>query len=250
LSGMSCHALVVQRRWGPRMHTHVLTQHTVAQQVLRHRILSRHIAARFNARLPRWVDADDVRAAADMGLVDAATRFDAAYGVPFGGYARLRIAGSVRDHLRALDPLSRSARQQAKDARLQSEVNGTFVWPVLLWPDAFIDLAESCEDDAVDAALLARERVRFVTVAVLALPASLACVVPCGQEPPPLRTLAVKYGVSVSTVSRQRRVAFAWLHAAVAFYDGMPARVNPPSSPRLRSYLRQVTKQAAVAVLP
>jgi hypothetical protein len=97
---------------------------------------------------------------------------------------------------------------------------------------------------------LAREGVRFVTVAVLALPASLARLVTCGEESPPLRTLAVKYGVSVSTVSRQRRVAFAWLHAAVAFYDGVPARVNPPSSPRLRSYLRQVTQHAAWAVLP
>jgi len=232
------------------MHTHVLTQHAVAQQVLRHRSLSRQIASGFIARLPRWVDADDVRAAADMGLVDAACRFDAGYGVPFGAYARLRIAGSVRDHLRALDPLSRSARQRAKDARLQSELNGTFVWPVWLWPDAIIHLPASHDDDAVDAALLARERVRFVTVAVLALPASLARLVTCGEESPPLRTLAVKYGVSVSTVSRQRRVAFAWLHAAVAFYDGVPARVNPPSSPRLRSYLRQVTQHAAWAVLP
>lgn len=250
------------------MRTETSTQQMVTQRVLGHRWLSVAIANRFVWTLPQWVDRDDVQAAADLGLVEAAFRFDAGYGVPFVPYARVRITGAIRDELRARDPLSRLARQQLTEWQRAGEtltgllgrtvgtadVAATLagehadlprfdVWQQYSLTDPLVvDVADGVELEEV---VVSRERVRFVTVAVLALPARLAAVVSCSGEAVSLRTLADRYGVSVSTVSRQRAVALTWLHAAIAFYDGVPVASNEPLRSDLRGYLRRVTIQAA-----
>ncbi|MEX2532810.1 MAG: sigma-70 family RNA polymerase sigma factor [Nitriliruptoraceae bacterium] len=250
------------------MHAETSMQQMVTQRVLSHRWLSVEIAKRFVFTLPRWVDCDDVQQAADLGLVEAASRFDAGYGVPFVPYARVRITGAVRDELRARDPLSRSARQRLTQLeRARDTLTGLLGrtvttadviaslasdhaeqarferWQQQCLPESiFVDVTDGVELEAV---VVSRERVRFVTVAVLSLPAHLAAVVPCISDAVPLRTLADRYGVSVATVSRQRTVALAWLHAAVAFYDGVPVAESQPFGSDLRGYLRRVTVQAA-----
>lgn len=250
------------------MHAETSMQQILTQRVLSHRWLSVAIAKRFFFTLPQWVDCDDVQAAADLGLVEAASRFDAGYGVPFVPYARVRITGAVRDELRARDPLSRLARQrltefeQARETLTgllgrtvtTTEVIATLAgdraeqvrfdrWQQQRLPEPFVvDVTDGLELEEV---VVSRERVRFVTVAVLALPSPLAAVVPCLSDAVPLRTLADRYGVSVATVSRQRTAARAWLHAAIAFYDGVPVAENQPFGPDLRGYLRRVTVQAA-----
>jgi len=250
------------------MHTETSMQQMLTQRVLSHRWLSVEIAKRFVWTLPQWVDRDDVQAAADLGLVEAASRFDAGYRVPFVPYARVRITGAVRDELRSRDPLSRSARQrltqhqhavEALTSQLGRTVTTAEVIASLAFERADVTrfdrwqqqcLSESFERDVADSVeleevVVSRERVRFVTVAVLALPAPLAAVVPCNSEVVPLRTLAARYGVSVATVSRQRSVALAWLNAAVGFYDGVPVAKTQSFGPDLRGYLRRVTLQAA-----
>jgi DNA-directed RNA polymerase specialized sigma24 family protein len=73
--------------------------------------LARSIAAKYAAKLPRL--ADDLESAALLGLWRAALDFDPGRGVPFRAYARLRIAGEVRDLLRGRLPLGYGPRARA-----------------------------------------------------------------------------------------------------------------------------------------
>lgn len=57
------------------------------------------------------IELDDLVHAGVMGLIDAATKYDASKEVPFPVYAKLRIRGSILDSLRNLDWASREARK-------------------------------------------------------------------------------------------------------------------------------------------
>jgi len=69
-----------------------------------------HIANRIATRLPHERDLDDLVSAGMIGLVEAATRFDPARGMPFGSFAGMRIEGAILDSLRQADRLPRSLR--------------------------------------------------------------------------------------------------------------------------------------------
>jgi RNA polymerase sigma factor for flagellar operon FliA len=74
------------------------------------------IARNFQKRLPSSVDFDDLVGAGNLGLVEAAHRFDSANGTSFVTFARHRIRGAIMDSLRQSDPVSRSLRSQQKAA--------------------------------------------------------------------------------------------------------------------------------------
>src|SRR3989475_935204 len=74
------------------------------------------IARSFQKRLPSSVDFDDLVGAGNLGLVEAARRFDPARGASFGAFAQHRIRGAITDSLRRIDPVSRSLRSQQKGA--------------------------------------------------------------------------------------------------------------------------------------
>jgi RNA polymerase sigma factor for flagellar operon FliA len=57
---------------------------------------------------------DDIESAAVVGLIDAVDRFDPDRGIPFEGYAGLRIRGAILDELRKLDEHSRADRRRAR----------------------------------------------------------------------------------------------------------------------------------------
>ena len=67
-------------------------------------------------RVPTTVLAgrDDLESAALIGLIDAVDRFDPDRGIPFEGYAALRIRGAVLDELRRVDDRSRDDRRRAR----------------------------------------------------------------------------------------------------------------------------------------
>lgn len=50
--------------------------------------------------LPLFVDVEDLKSAAYLGLSEAASRFDPDYGVVFSTFAYPRIFGAIQDHLR------------------------------------------------------------------------------------------------------------------------------------------------------
>src|SRR5205814_8891589 len=74
------------------------------------------IARKFQKRLPSSVDFDDLVGAGNLGLVEAARRFNPAQGASFGAFAQHRIRGAITDSLRRIYPVSRTFRSQQKAA--------------------------------------------------------------------------------------------------------------------------------------
>jgi RNA polymerase sigma factor for flagellar operon FliA len=65
------------------------------------------IATQLRRTLASSIDRDELMSAGREGLLDAARRFDAERGVPFGAYATLRIRGAMIDGVRRLATLPR-----------------------------------------------------------------------------------------------------------------------------------------------
>jgi len=76
--------------------------------------LATSVARRMRVPTGALMGHDDVESAAIIGLIDAVDRYDPDRGVPFEGYAGLRIRGAILDELRRLDDRSRGARQRAR----------------------------------------------------------------------------------------------------------------------------------------
>lgn len=66
------------------------------------------------------VELDDLLSFARVGLLDAARRFDAARGVPFTAYARLRMRGAVIDGARSLKTLPRRVHNKLRSLEAAS----------------------------------------------------------------------------------------------------------------------------------
>jgi len=68
----------------------------------------------FNGGFLPVLDREDLLSFGIMGLLEASDRFDPRKGVPFEAYAITRIRGAILDGIRAIDPLSRVARQRSR----------------------------------------------------------------------------------------------------------------------------------------
>lgn len=77
---------------------------------------------RMMTQVPSFVNRDDIRSAALLGLMDAANRFDPRRGVLFKTFAERRIRGSVFDEVRRMDWFSRTLRE--KQSRLGKVTEG------------------------------------------------------------------------------------------------------------------------------
>jgi len=75
---------------------------------------ARNVAGRFSNSLPKAIqqDVDDLKQVAVIGLIDAARRFDPAYGVKFWTFALPRVTGKIKDYLRECDWVPRVSRQR------------------------------------------------------------------------------------------------------------------------------------------
>lgn len=58
------------------------------------------IARKRKTTLPKYIDFEDIKSAAYLGLVDAANKFDKNVCPSFSAYANLRIFGEIQDFLR------------------------------------------------------------------------------------------------------------------------------------------------------
>jgi RNA polymerase sigma factor for flagellar operon FliA len=97
------------------------------QLVMQHVPLVRVVAQRLAQRLPSQVEMSDLVSVGVIGLIDAATRYQPALGVPFDAFARRRVRGAMLDSLRELDWAPRSLRRLRRDvdttiARLRHEL--------------------------------------------------------------------------------------------------------------------------------
>ncbi len=62
--------------------------------------LANKLAYQKKKSLPKFIDVEDLKSAAYMGLVEAATRYDESKGVAFSTFAYPRIFGEIHDYLR------------------------------------------------------------------------------------------------------------------------------------------------------
>lgn len=79
--------------------------------VAKYQPLVRHIALNMVSKLPASVELEDLLQAGTMGLLDAASRYDASMGAEMATYVATRIRGAMLDLLRDLDPVPRGARR-------------------------------------------------------------------------------------------------------------------------------------------
>ena len=77
--------------------------------VNQHISLVNRIAGYLKARVPKFMEYDDMVQIGMMGLLSAADAFDPATGVEFKNYAKKRIKGAILDEVRKLSDISRLA---------------------------------------------------------------------------------------------------------------------------------------------
>ncbi len=94
--------------------------------VVEHLGLAKAIAVSMHEKLPVHVDLDDLVQAGVVGLIDAASKFDAGRQIDFSSYAKHRIRGAILDSLRQLDWASRDLRRKQKQVeRVMRDLAGT-----------------------------------------------------------------------------------------------------------------------------
>ncbi len=124
--------------------------------IVDHLPLVRIIAGRLARRLPPSVDVDELISVGTVGLIDAIDRFDPTRGVPFKGFADIRIRGAMVDYLRGIDPVSRAARRRSdrlehKRAELRNRLGRA---PTREEMARALELSVDAYDDMVDQARL------------------------------------------------------------------------------------------------
>ena len=73
---------------------------TMQNLVVQYVPLANKLAYNKKKSLPKFVDVEDLKSAAYLGLVEAASRFDSSLGVAFSTFAYPRIFGAIHDYLR------------------------------------------------------------------------------------------------------------------------------------------------------
>ena len=208
-----------------------------------------YAATELAARIPRHVSRDDLVSAGMLGLLQAARSFDAARGVDFAPFAKLRIRGALLDELRARDWASRSVRSTARMVETAAEqltaklhrtpTAGEVAVHIGVDPEVIDRIAADVERATVvnyesvvlggdadgllpssgstpEQQVLARERCSYLHDAVGVLPERLRQVV-VGSffEDRPLLDIAQELGVTESRVSQMRSEALLLLRDAL-----------------------------------
>jgi RNA polymerase sigma factor for flagellar operon FliA len=86
-------------------------------QIVRHASLVKRIAYHLLNRLPPTVQIDDLIQAGMVGLLEAASNFDADMGASFETFAGIRIRGSMIDEIRRSDWTPRSVHRKFRSNR-------------------------------------------------------------------------------------------------------------------------------------
>ena len=84
------------------------------QLILEHIPLVHYLVGRISAKLPSYLDLQDLTSSAMIGLINAADRFNPSRGVLFKTFAEQHVRGTILDELRSYDVLSRSTRDKYK----------------------------------------------------------------------------------------------------------------------------------------
>ena len=85
---------------------------------VQYRYLVPLIAGDYAEKIPSWIEIDDLERQAELGLIQAAERYDPLQGVDFPTFARNRMKGAIGDWLRQMDWATR--KQRAKQKRVHT----------------------------------------------------------------------------------------------------------------------------------
>lgn len=157
--------------------------------------LVRQIAASVARRLPSHIERDELVSLGALGWAEARARFDQRRGVPFAGFAALRIRGAILDGLRACDTLSRGDRKRAK-------AEATPTAPRIFSDERELELAVAPEASASEK-LQQSELVDELNQALATLPARDRYIVQRHFfDDVPMRAIGVELGVTESRISQ------------------------------------------------
>lgn len=84
------------------------------QLIEQHRSYVRALAIKIMRSLPLQIDLNELVAYGDLGLIEAAERFDPRRGVAFATFAHYRIKGAIYDGLREMGYLTRSGGARSR----------------------------------------------------------------------------------------------------------------------------------------
>jgi len=196
-----------------------------AQLVAQNLDLPRRVARAVHTRCRQHVDLDELIALGNVGLAEAAARFDPGAGVRFPAFASYRVRGAILDGLRRSVPLPRRAWQRlvalrgATDylehgarpapgdvAQTLAALRAALASVRTVYLTSLAALAEHEQprtEDATPDELDRQRLVRTVARAVAALPQRERMLVEkCYWEGKSLGTAAAEIGVSTSWASR------------------------------------------------
>lgn len=97
------------------MYTNSASNAIQSDLVEQHAALVKRIAYHMIARLPPSVEVEDLIQAGMIGLLDAASQFNAAQGASFETYAGIRVRGAMLDEIRRNDWAPRSVHRKARE---------------------------------------------------------------------------------------------------------------------------------------
>lgn len=166
---------------------------TLGGLVLDHQQLVRETAARESRRLPRWVSIDEHIANGQIGLLEAASRYNPFSLIPFQAYARRRVRGAIID----------AYRRRAYAWELSVELPPEDSMPPL-------DLAQA------EAAVLSASRRAAIERALERLPPDMAAIARTYLDDEPLDAYAARAGISPSSACIRRQAAIAQLRTVFA----------------------------------
>jgi RNA polymerase sigma factor for flagellar operon FliA len=130
-----------------------------------------------------------------LGWVEARARFDASRGVPFAGFAAMRIRGAILDGLRACDTLSRADRKRAK-------ADSAPTAPRIVADESELDNAVAGDADASEI-LQREEMLEELRVALDQLPARDRYILSRHFfDDVPMRAIGIELGVTESRISQ------------------------------------------------
>ena len=93
-----------------------------AQLVEQHRSYVRVLAVEVAKSLPPHIEFEELIACGNLGLVEAAERYEPRYGVTFQTFAYYRIKGAIYDGLRKLGPMSRTEYARSRFAARANDI--------------------------------------------------------------------------------------------------------------------------------
>lgn len=166
---------------------------TLGGLILGHQQLVRETAAREARRLPRWVSIDEHIANGQVGLLEAAQRYNVFSPIPFQAYARRRVRGAIID----------AYRRRAYAWELSEELPPEDAMPPL-------DMAQA------EAAAISASRRAVIERALARLPDDMAAIARTYLDDEPLDAYAARAGISPSSACIRRQNAIAQLRAVFA----------------------------------